>query len=215
MIHVLLTVVIAHFLALLSPGPDFLLIVKSAVRNSRFNALGVALGIASANALYICLCLIGVGAIIAKSIYLMAAMRCLGGLFLTYLAYKTLLAKKADYDSLLEQGMEADGVKKESMLREFATGFLSAILNPKNPIFYLSLFSVVLNDSVGLPVKIGLGVWMSSLVFFWDAFIIYVLSGSSVRKTFAKSTYYVDKLAGTILGFLGIHLVRSAVLQTR
>ena len=55
---IFLTVAIAHFLALLSPGPDFVLVVKSAIRNEGKNAIGVALGIASANALYIGLCLI-------------------------------------------------------------------------------------------------------------------------------------------------------------
>ncbi|TXX97145.1 lysine transporter LysE, partial [Vibrio mimicus] len=30
---IFVTVAIAHFLALLSPGPDFVLVVKSAIRN--------------------------------------------------------------------------------------------------------------------------------------------------------------------------------------
>ncbi len=37
------TVAIAHFLALLSPGPDFVLVVKSAIKNSGNRAVGVAL----------------------------------------------------------------------------------------------------------------------------------------------------------------------------
>ena len=57
---------IAHFLALLSPGPDFVLVVKSAIRNKDRNAIGVALGIAIANAVYIGLCLIGVGSILSQ-----------------------------------------------------------------------------------------------------------------------------------------------------
>ena len=58
---VITTVVLAHFLALVSPGPDFLLVVRSALRNTRQRALGVACGIALANAIYIGLCIIGVG----------------------------------------------------------------------------------------------------------------------------------------------------------
>ena len=45
---IFITVALAHFVALLSPGPDFLLVVKSAVRNKKQVAIGVALGIASA-----------------------------------------------------------------------------------------------------------------------------------------------------------------------
>ena len=47
------TVAIAHFLALLSPGPDFVLIVKSSIKHGGKKSIGVAAGIASANAVYI------------------------------------------------------------------------------------------------------------------------------------------------------------------
>lgn len=67
-ISVITTVVIAHFLALISPGPDFLLVVRSALRNTRRRAIGVALGIALANGVYITLCIIGVGSAIAHSL---------------------------------------------------------------------------------------------------------------------------------------------------
>lgn len=72
---IFITVALAHFLALLSPGPDFLLIVKSAISNKTKNAIGVALGIAIANAVYIALCLVGVGSILASSVPIMIALK--------------------------------------------------------------------------------------------------------------------------------------------
>ena len=74
-ISIISTVVIAHFLALISPGPDFLLVVRSALRNSRRRAIGVALGISLANGIYIVLCIIGVGAAIAHSLWLMMTLK--------------------------------------------------------------------------------------------------------------------------------------------
>nr|WP_314741822.1 LysE family transporter [uncultured Haemophilus sp.] len=91
---IITTVVVAHFLALISPGPDFLLVVRSALRNTRKKAIGVALGIALANGVYITLCILGVGAIIAHSLWLMVTLKVLGGLFLLYVAYHALKAKK-------------------------------------------------------------------------------------------------------------------------
>ena len=44
LLPIITTVVAAHFLALISPGPDFLLVVRSTLRNSRRRALGVASG---------------------------------------------------------------------------------------------------------------------------------------------------------------------------
>ena len=92
------TVVLAHLIALLSPGPDFILVVKSGIRNTTKNGIGVAFGIASANAIYIVLCLIGVGAILASSIVVMTVIKVLGGIFLTYIAVMALRSKRKDYD---------------------------------------------------------------------------------------------------------------------
>ena len=90
LLSIFITVGIAHFLALLSPGPDFVLIVKSAIKNDSKDAIGVALGITIANAVYISLCLIGIGSILAASALLMIILKIIGGLFLIYLAVQAL-----------------------------------------------------------------------------------------------------------------------------
>ena len=50
----------AHFLALLSPGPDFFLVLRSALRQGRRQANAVCVGIALANGVYIALAVTGV-----------------------------------------------------------------------------------------------------------------------------------------------------------
>ena len=201
---IFITVALAHFVALLSPGPDFLLVVKSAVRNKKQVAIGVALGIASANAVYIALCLAGVGAILASSITIMAAIKFAGGVFLTYLAVMALKAKKSDYAFLIKSA-EAEDTKESTLPKEFLIGFASGILNPKNPLFYLSLFTLILN--------IALGVWMTLIVFLWDSFIIFALSHKHVRSLFNRGAFYIDKTAGVILGAFGLTLIYSALIK--
>jgi len=205
---IFITVAIAHFLALLSPGPDFVLVVKSAINHGPKKSIGVAAGIASANALYIALCLIGVGSLLASSVMIMIVLKVAGGLFLVYLAIMALIAKKSDYQDLALSGAQ---MKMETTFaKEFFTGFMSGILNPKNLLFYLSLFTVVLTNDVSLSFKIGLGIWMTSIVFLWDLSVIYVLSRDKVRKKFSKLAYYIDKCTGVILGLIGLTIVKSA-----
>ena len=103
-------------------------------------------------------------------------------------------------------------VKAETtFVKEFITGFMSGILNPKNLLFYLSLFTVVLTKDVDLSFKIGLGIWMTSVVFLWDLSVIYVLSRDKVRRKFSKLAYYIDKCTGVILGLIGLTIVKSAL----
>lgn len=210
LLTIFITVAAAHFLALLSPGPDFLLIVKSAVKNGIRNSVGIALGIAVANAVYIGLCLVGVGSILASSLTIMIALKIAGGLFLTYIAYMALRAKKEDY-KVFAQAMLDKKNDASSFLKEFFTGFMSGILNPKNLLFYLSLFTVVLTEDVSLHFKIFLGIWMTSVVFIWDVLIIVLLSRDAVRQRFSRVAFYIDKLSGAILGAIGLSIVKSAV----
>ena len=207
---IFLTVALAHFLALLSPGPDFVLVVKSAIKNDKSKAIGVAAGIASANAFYIALCLAGVGAMLASSITIMIALKIIGGIFLVFLAVQALRAKKNDYaDFGLDTTTNKNG--HTTFVKEFATGFMSGALNPKNLLFYLSLFTVVLTNDVNLTFKISLGVWMTMVVFAWDTAVIFLLSTKKVRNQFTKSAFYIDKVTGAILGLVGLSIVRSAL----
>ncbi len=212
-ISIISTVVIAHFLALISPGPDFLLVVRSALRNSRRRAIGVALGISLANGIYIVLCIIGVGAAIAHSLWLMMTLKIVGGVFLLYIAYHAIKARQQDYAFLATDQQVYENKHAPSFLKEFLLGMASGLSNPKNIIFYLSLFSVVLTPQITTSLTVGLGIWMTLLVFAWDAMIIFVLSQQKVRKTFSKMAYYFDKVAGALLGFMGYKLLESALKE--
>jgi len=202
----------AHFLALLSPGPDFMLLIKSGLKNEVRNALGLALGIASANGLYIGLCIIGIGEILSNSLLLLRFLQLAGGIFLLYIAVSALMAKKKSYIVSLESG-DLSGDPK-NYIAEFITGFISGITNPKNLIFYLSLFSMVLTGGVGTAMKIGLGIWMTFLVFFWDSMILLFLSKESIRNKFTKVAFYIDKIAGLVIAVFGVKLIIMVVKES-
>ena len=208
------TVIIAHFLALLSPGPDFILVVKSGIKNKKQNAIGIALGIAIANSVYISLCIIGVGEILTRSLIIMKVIKICGGLFLTYVAIMALKARKCDYD-YIKNNIHIENTPKSSFIHEFITGFISGISNPKNLIFYLSLFSLILNRDINIIFKVSLGLWMTSIVFLWDAFIIFILSKNHIKGVFSRIAFYIDKAAGTILGLIGLRLVQTAVFEDK
>jgi len=209
LISIFVSVAAAHFLALLSPGPDFVLVVKSALKGNQKNAIGVALGIATANAVYITLCLIGVGAILSTSIGLMVTLKVIGGLFLMYIAYHALKAPKNAYANFSTNSKASTEFSLSCFCKEFVTGFLSGILNPKNLLFYLSLFTVALTPEVSISFKVLLGVWMTLVVFFWDVAIIYMLSKTTIRQKFIRAAFYIDKVTGVVLGAIGLNILKS------
>ena len=58
---------IAHVLSLISPGPDFLMVVQSSLRHSRRTAILVALGISCGEMIHVTYSLLGIGWMIAQS----------------------------------------------------------------------------------------------------------------------------------------------------
>lgn len=186
LLSIFITVGIAHFLALLSPGPDFVLIVKSAIKNDSKDAIGVALGITIANAVYISLCLIGIGSILAASALLMIILKIIGGLFLIYLAVQALQARKSSYSQLDINESISNNLTNTTFLKEFVAGFISGIFNPKNLLFYLSLFTVVLTPEVSFAFKLSLGIWMTIVVFLWDTSIIFCCQHEKYVRSLLK-----------------------------
>lgn len=209
----LVTVVAAHFLALVSPGPDFLMIVRSSMRVGKQGAIGVAGGIAVANGLYIALCIVGVGAVLAASLVAMTILKLIGGLFLVYIAIQALRTPRDAYRALLHSSRAEASAGARAFWREFSAGFISGIANPKSVIFYLSLFSVVLTKEVGIGIKIGLGLWMTALVFAWDTMIVLVLTQDRIRRAFARMVFYIDKFTGALLGLVGLKLLHAALIE--
>ena len=217
LLHIFVAVGLAHFLALLSPGPDFVMIVKSASKHSSKDALSVVAGITTANAVYIGLCLVGVGSILAASAPIMLTLKLIGGLFLTYLGVQALRARKHSYGELGQSDEQTShGIVptvQTTLRKEFATGFISGIFNPKNLLFYLSLFTVVLTPDISFGFKLMLGIWMTFVVFAWDAAIVFLLSTRTVRRKFTQCAYYIDKVTGAVLGTIGVAIVRSALIE--
>lgn len=213
LLSIFITVALAHFLALLSPGPDFVILVKSAVKNKNKDALGVAFGIASANAVYIAICLIGVGSILAASVPIMITLKIIGGLFLLYLGIQALRARKETYDQFKMVQSTHSVTATTTFLKEFIAGFLSGIFNPKNLLFYLSLFTVVLTPEISFAFKLGLGIWMAIVVLAWDVAIIFLLSTPKVRMKFTQAAYYIDKVTGALLGVIGVTIVKTAITE--
>src|SRR3990167_8795475 len=98
-----LTVVVVHMLAVMSPGPDFVMISRNSLVYSRkvgvYSAIGLGLGIL----VHVTYSLIGIGLIISKSILLFSILKFIGAAYLIYVGYKCLRAKPHQQQSIEEE----------------------------------------------------------------------------------------------------------------
>ncbi len=84
-ITILLTLASVHFVALMSPGPDFALVVQNATRYGRQTGLFIALGLSVSILLHAIFSITGVSLLIKTQPLLFSLVQIAGGSYLLYL----------------------------------------------------------------------------------------------------------------------------------
>lgn len=202
-----LALALAHFVALLSPGVDFFLILSNASKYGRSSGVVTSAGIATGNLVYIVLALFGI-TLIKENELVFASLKILGSLYLLYIGYMLLRVKKRE---LFSNQTEEKRGKKET-IKYFSMGFLSAILNPKNSIFYLTMFTISIQNDTPFYVQSFYAAWMFFAVLFWDIFVVYLVTNSKSRIWVDRYSNHIEKVSGAILLFLGSSILVDSVL---
>lgn len=195
---------LAHFLALLSPGPDFFLILGHAVRHRLRGALFICLGIALGNALYICLAVSG-WSIMRQIPTLYRILELAGAGYLAWLGF--LLLRESRQTTTCAGSIATGDASFLSPGKQLLTGLGSALLNPKNAVFYLTLMTVILGPSATLPQQTFAGIWMTLLVFAWDAALAAAVSLPGAQRALEKRIPLIEGLAGLTLSGIALWLV--------
>ncbi|WP_416376620.1 LysE family translocator, partial [Marinobacter nauticus] len=149
-----MTVALVHLLAVASPGPDFAIVLRQALTQSRRNALLSAAGIGIGILLHVGYSLLGIGFIIQQSVMLFTVLKVVGALYLLWIAWHCLRAKPGGIH------VQANGGHAQSGWAAFRLGFLTNALNPKATLFFVSLFSVIINPGTPVLLQAGYGfIW--------------------------------------------------------
>ncbi|MDP3977257.1 MAG: LysE family transporter [Pseudomonas sp.] len=199
------TVALIHLLAVASPGPDFAIVVRESVAFGRRAGIFTALGVGAGIFVHVAYSLLGIGLIVSQSIVLFNALKWLAAAYLLYIGIKALRAKPAD-PARAELSLEPSA---RSAHAAFATGFVTNGLNPKATLFFLSLFTVVIDPHTPLGVQAGYGIYLALATALWFCLVAMLFSQPRVRAGFTRLGHWFDRLMGAVLVGLGIKLALS------
>lgn len=204
-----LLIVIAHFFAVASPGPDFAVVLKQSVQQGRRNALWTSAGVGAAILLHVAYCVLGVALILTQSPSLFMALKYLAGAYLAYLGVQALRAAKptASNEGEAAKDVENKTVQEESVWLAFRRGFFTNALNPKATLFFMSLFTLVISPTTPTSVQVGYGVYMALATWAWFSMLSIILSRNNVRGFFQQRGYWFDRGIGVILIALAVRVV--------
>ncbi|MWP48643.1 MULTISPECIES: LysE family transporter [unclassified Gilliamella] len=196
----LILVTTINFLGMISPGPDFFLVLKNSLSYNRKVALLTGLGVITAILVHMSYCVAGVAVLIATTPLLYNALRYAGATYLIWLGIKALMAKKTNITYIGEQQI----LQSISGKSAFMQGFLCNLLNPKATLFFLATFTQVLNAESSIFDKLIVAsiIWMEAI--FWWPFVVFIFQTQSIQHRYFKLQFIIDKLLGIILIILGI-----------
>jgi RhtB (resistance to homoserine/threonine) family protein len=204
MLETSLFVASISLLGMLSPGPDFFLVIKNAARYPKVAALMTSLGVICGVITHMSYCVAGLAVVITTTPWLFDMLKYVGAAYLIWVGIQALFSRSNSKMNM--DGLEPQQIK---LHKAFIQGYLCNFLNPKATLFFLAMFTQVLqvNSSVGEKL------WYASIIIglsaIWWPLLSLLIQSAPVRRGLAKAQKIVDKLLGGVLIGLGIKVALS------
>lgn len=206
----LLMFIAAGWLLNLTPGPDVLYIVSSALRSGVRAGIVAALGIVSGCFVHVLAAALGVGALLATSATAFTLLKWAGAAYLMWMGVRLLLARGGG-SAIVPTAVQGEATVVD-LWRIYRQGFLTNVLNPKVALFFLAFVPQFIapgtEDKVTAFLLLGLLFNVNSLPinlgYAW-------LAGWASRRVGAvqRAMHWMDKAAGLMFIGFGLRLAMS------
>lgn len=183
-------------LAALSPGPDFVVVMKNSLGIGRKYGIATALGIASALIVHITYTILGFTIILEKSPVIFNVIKIIGAAYLLWLGWQGIRSK-AQSESLQDIGIQR--LLQPSTILGFREGFLCNVLNPKSALFFLSVFSQFIGNNTPNWIRWIYGGEIILAVGLWFILLAILISNNYFKKMYQQYMHWFDRGLGIII----------------
>ena len=187
----LISLALLGILIVISPGADFVLVLKNSIGKGRQAGLWTAAGISAAIFVHISYSMLGMSYLISQNEILFNAIRYAGSGYLIYLGIKGLMTANEGLAKI-----ETKTVEKRAS-RYFLQGFLCNVLNPKTMLFFLSIFSqLVAPDNAQNSQAFFYGGYMVALHGIWFCLVAIIFTSASLQSTMQRLKKRLNQACG-------------------
>ena len=193
-----LTFSLIALLLVVSPGPNGVLILKTASSQGRNPSILNILGLTTATFFHGAFSIFGLSALLMQSAELFLLIKILGAGYLFYIGVKAIISSYKIKSNDAET-KEISGTKRKGVCY-FNEGFITQILNPKVSIFYLAAFPQFISpDNFSYGTAFSLVSIHAGIIFVWFIGMTYAIEiiKSSVKNS--KIGNWVQRLSGSAM----------------
>lgn len=197
----LISLAILGVLIVISPGADFVLVLKNSINQGRKAGIWTAIGVSLAICVHIGYSMLGISYLISQNQMLFNVVRYAGSAYLIYLGIKGIIS--AGNCAEIEKVTE-NHIKVSQFL---AQGFLCNVLNPKTMLFFLSIFSQVITpDTSESHTALMYGVYMIVLHGVWFSIVAVLFTSEVLQARLLKMKKKLNQMCGVGLCSFGAML---------
>ncbi|WP_201599013.1 LysE family translocator [Psychrobacter vallis] len=95
----------------------------------------------------------------------------------------------------------------DSAIAILRRGFFCNVFNPKAPVYFVAIFTLVLSPDIPLWQLAIYGVWMMVLQMAWFSTVVMLLSIPAIHRRFQRFEHWIDRVLGTAMTVLGLNLI--------
>ena len=199
---VIFYVLVIDFLALMSPGPDFFMVLRNSLTKSFEAGVYTAMGICLGTCVTFAIGMFGIGGLIAHSKILFIIFKISGASYLAYLGIKSIL----DKETIQEPNIIALEIN-HSLSEYFRIGLWCNLTNPKAFMFIIALSTYVVQH--GSPFIDGSIIVLISTIstFIWFSLVSFIFGTYRARQIFYSKQRIIHILFGLILLYIAFRII--------
>ena len=190
-----------------SPGPGIFALVASSLKNRFLSTFFLGFGLSSGDVVYIVLAIFGMAKIASLWSDFFFYVQLFGGFYLLFLGAVSIFQKP----HVLESEAERKAKKEKDLFKQWITGVLISLSNPKTILFYLGFLPafIDLNALGATDAALVIVVLFSACIL---TCLVYILAIGGLRKVLKSqsSIRIFNVISGGLMVVVGLYLLFRA-----
>ena len=198
----LIPISVSLILGVISPGPSFVLVSKTAMSSPRAVGIALCLGMALGAMIFALLASIGLYLILETVPWFYTLLKIFGGLYLGFLAFKL-------WKSGSEPISSHSKASSNKLFRSFVLGLITQLSNPKTAIIIAGIFAAFMPQNPPPFSYILLCALAFIIDLAWYSLITVALSTRKAQSIYIRYKTQICRTSAGLLGLIGVKLATS------
>ncbi len=187
-------------LALISPGPDFVMVLRNSLSFGRKAGIVSALGVASGCLISFTIVMFGLKVLFTYHI-IKGIMSLICGAYLVYIGFMSIRNRTT------HNHVVAEKVNVSGLATYFRAGLMTNVFNPKLYTLVIAILTYTEQQHPSLATNFAIVIGQALMALVWFSFVAYILSYSKIQDAYLRKERMINIIIGFIFIIIGSRIM--------